>query len=177
MKRVELVGLHLEGTTGTPLVLLREDDAPHRILPIFVGASEAVAIAVALGGEQPQRPLTHDVMAALVQQLDARVDALEVTELSDGAFVASLALTGPHGQQRVDTRPSDGIALAMRVGAPLFVSEAVLDEAGAVVADDLDGDLDDDALDEETIDEAVAEFRTFLDDLDPADFAADIDDE
>lgn len=164
MKLVDLAGLHIEAATGAPMVLLREHDAPHRVLPIFVGGPEAAAIALALGGHTPPRPLTHDVMASLVEHLDARVDSVEVTELHDGAFLAHLTLSGPTGVQQVDSRPSDAIALAIRVGAPVFVSDEVLDQAAAVLTepDEHDDDLDEDEL--------VAEFRDFLDDVDPADF-------
>jgi bifunctional DNase/RNase len=162
MKLVDLIGLHIEATSGAPLVLLREHDAPHRVLPIFVGGPEAASIAVALSGQASPRPLTHDVMAALVQSLDAHVDAVEVTDLHNGAFLAAISVSGPGGGDRLDTRPSDAIALAVRLGAPLFVSDDVLDEAGAVIPE---------APDDEAIDEAVAEFREFLDKLDPASFA------
>lgn len=163
VKLVDLLGLHIEATSGAPLVLLREHDAPHRVLPIFVGGPEAAAIATALSGQFPSRPLTHDVMAALVETLDGHIDAVEVTDLRDGAFLAELAVSGPDGGRRLDTRPSDAIALAVRLGTPLFVSEAVLDEAGTVLPE---------APDEEAIDQTVAEFRSFLDDLDASDFNA-----
>jgi bifunctional DNase/RNase len=171
VKLVELVGLHLEAGSGAPLVLLREHDAPHRVLPIFVGGPEAAAIASALSGQAAPRPLTHDLMASLVESLDARVDAVEVTDLDDGAFLATISVSGPGGEHRLDTRPSDAIALAVRFGTPVFVSDEVLDEAGAVVPEAPDEEV----IDEEAIDEEVAEFREFLDDLDPAafeDFAA-----
>jgi bifunctional DNase/RNase len=167
MKLVELVGLHIEATSGAPLVLLREHDAPHRVVPIFVGGPEAASIALGLSGQPSPRPLTHDVMASLVDSLDARVEAVEVTDLRDGAFFAAISVTGPAGEHRLDTRPSDAIALAVRLGAPLFVSDEVLDEAGAVIAET----NDDATIDDSTIDETVAEFRDFLDELDPADFA------
>jgi bifunctional DNase/RNase len=162
MKLVELVGLSLEASTGAPIVLLREFDAPHRVLPIFVGGTEAASIAVALSGQAAPRPLTHDVMASLVEHLDAHVDAVEVTDLRDGAFVAEISLQGPGGGHRLDTRPSDAIALAVRLGAPLFVSDEVLDEVGAVVPE---------VPEEDEIDEVVAEFRDFLDEIDPDAFA------
>ncbi|HET6953732.1 MAG TPA: bifunctional nuclease family protein [Acidimicrobiales bacterium] len=159
MKHVDLIGLHLEASSGTPLILLREQDAPHRVLPIVVGGTEAAAIALALGDEPPRRPVTHDLMAALVESLGAHVDRVEVTELRDGAFHAELAMDGPTGAHRLDSRPSDAIALAVRVDAPLFVSEAVLDEAGAVLTEELD---------EESIEEEVARFRSFLDEVETA---------
>lgn len=173
MKRVDLVGLHVEAVSGTPLVLLREQDAPHRVLPIFVGGSEAASIAIALSGQSSPRPLTHDLMASLVESFEAHVDSVEVTGLRDGAFVAELALSGPSGGTRLDTRPSDAIALAVRVGAPLFVSDEVMDEAGTVFAEESDAaelGAGESPMDAEAIDEAVAEFRAALDTLDPADF-------
>lgn len=164
MKLVEVVGLHVEATSGAPLVLLREQEAPHRVLPIFVGGLEAASIGMALGGQSPPRPLTHDVMAALVQSLDAEIERVEVTEVRDGGFFAELTVTGTNGGCRLDTRPSDAIALAIRLHAPLFVSDAVLDEAGTVLQE---------VPDEEVIDGEVSEFRSFLDDIDPADFGTD----
>ncbi|MFN0092431.1 MAG: bifunctional nuclease family protein [Acidimicrobiales bacterium] len=167
MKRVDLAGLAMEGASGAPIVLLRERDAPHRLLPIFIGGVEAAAIAVAVGGVTPPRPLTHDLMAEMIRSLHVELDAVEITDLAEGAFLARIAMHGPLGEHRLDTRPSDAIALAVRLGAPLFVSEAVLDEAGASVLGDLEGP------DEASIDAAVDEFRAFLDDLDPAEFLTD----
>jgi len=161
VKRVDLIGLHVEATTGTPLVLLREQDAPHRVLPIFVGGHEAAAIAMVVSGQQPPRPLTHDLMASLVENLGAHLDSLEVTDLRDGAFLAELALSGPVGGCRIDTRPSDGIALALRLGTPLYASEAVLIAAGAQLSD---------VPDDGEIEAAVAEFRNALERLDASDF-------
>jgi uncharacterized protein len=161
MKRVSVAGLAVEETTRAPLVLLREDDAPHRVMPIFIGQSEATAIALEINGQTPPRPLSHDLMASLVDILDGQLEAVEVTELSGGIFIASLEVRGPGGSHRVDARPSDGIALALRLGAPLFVGEAVLDEAGTVPPVEID---------EEHIDETVDEFRSFLEGLDPSEF-------
>jgi hypothetical protein len=168
MKLVDLAGIHIDATTGAPIVLLREHDAPHRVVPIFIGGLEAAAIAMALSGQTSPRPLTYDIMAALVDALDARVDAVEVTELREGAFLAHLMVSGPTGRQQFDSRPSDAIAIAVRLGAPVYVSESVLDEAGTILDEET---LDEETIDEETIDVAVAEFRSFLDDLNPSDFA------
>src|SRR5215204_2896347 len=162
VKPVDLIGLTLEAGSGAPVVLLREHDVPRRVLPIFVGPTEATAIALALSGRLPPRPLTHDLLAVLVETLHARVERVEVTELREGTLLAELALSGPTGQRRLDSRPSDAVALAVRVDAPLFVSAAVLDEAGALLAET----PDDEAIDEEE----VARFRSLLDALGPADF-------
>lgn len=156
------MGIHVEATTGSPLVLLREHDEPHRLLPIFIGPNEAASIALVLGGESAPRPLSHDLMAALVGAVGAEIEAVEVTELREGTFIAALAVRTPTGELRLDTRPSDAIALAVRVGAPLYVHEDVLDEAASVPEGE--------ELDDEAIAEAVAEFRSFLDEVDPSTF-------
>ena len=158
MKAVEIAGLQVEATTGAPVVLLREQDSPHRLLPIFIGGPEAAAIALALNAQTPPRPMTHDLMASLVERLDARVDRVEVTGLREGVFFAELAVTGPDGARRLDSRPSDAIALAVRVHAPLFVDDAVLDEAGTQLTE---------AVDAQAIEEQVAAFRSSLESLDP----------
>jgi hypothetical protein len=143
-------------------VLLREHDEPHRVLPIFVGGPEAAAIALALGDERPPRPLTHDLLAEMVATLDVEVERVEVTALRDGTFFAELAVRGPTGSRRVDSRPSDAIALAVRLDAPLYASPEVLDEAGAILTY---------SPDEATIEQEVEQFRSTLEGIDPADFA------
>lgn len=145
------------------MVVLREHDAPHRVVPIVVGGAEAASIAVALSGETPPRPLSHDLLATLIRDLGARVDRVEVTALRDGAFLAELAVSGPQGGHRLDARPSDGIALALRVGAPVYMSETVLDAAGRVLVE---------RPDDHAIDQAVARFRGYLDRLDPGALSA-----
>jgi bifunctional DNase/RNase len=190
MKRVEVVGLHLESMNADAFLLLRELDPPHRLLPITIGAVEALSIAIGMSGELPATPLAADVMVELVEQLGARLAAVEVTGCVDGRFTAELTLRGPDGEQHIDTRPSDGIAVAVRVGAPMFVSDAVLDEAAAAVLDastivegpdaslDVEGPLDadltrivePDVCSAREIDTTIAAFRVFLAGLDPDDF-------
>jgi uncharacterized protein len=161
VKPIEVLGLSVEATGRSPILLLRERDAPHRVLPIFIGGQEALAIASALSGESPPRPLTHDLLAALVEELDAQVDHVEVTEVRDGTFVADLAVRGPSGGVSLDSRPSDAIALALRLDAPLFASDAVLEEAGTTVSIRAADDV---------IEENVTQFREFLDEVDPTEF-------
>lgn len=161
MLSVDLVGIQADPTAGAAVLVLREQQAPHRLLPIIVGGAEATSIAIAASGQQVGRPLTHDVMATLVDRFDAHVDAAEVTELRDGTFVATLALSGPMGEHRLDARPSDAIALAVRLDAPLLVSEQVLEAAGRLPVIEFDDD---------EIDAEVDEFSEFLAELDPEDF-------
>ncbi len=162
MKPVDLLGVQLDVTSGEYVVLLRESDEPRRVLPLFVGGPEASAIALGATGAVPERPHTHDVMAALVEQLGAQIERVEVTNLDEGVFHADLVVSGPEGASRIDARPSDAIALAVRTEARLLVSEAVLDEAAVEVTEA--------GADPDVIDAEVDEFRDFLADVDPADF-------
>lgn len=173
MKQVDLAGLGIEATAGAPVVILREHDEPHRLLPIFIGGLEAAAIAMAAAGQEPPRPMTHDLMATVLSDLGGRLDSVEVSELGEGTYAASLRIDGPMGDRLIDARPSDAIALALRLAAPVFVSDDVLDEAGSLPVVDLDQAADEEAMPEEAIDEAVAEFRTFLDDIDASQFELD----
>jgi bifunctional DNase/RNase len=163
MLLVDLVGIQMDPLSGASALVLREHDAPNRLLPIIVGGAEAASIAVAAQGHTMPRPMTHDVMASLVEQFHGHLDAVEITDLLDGAFVANLAVSGPTGDLRLDTRPSDAIALAVRLHAPLYVSEHVLDEAGTYPEPE-------GALDEAEIDVEVDQFREFLVGLEPEDF-------
>jgi uncharacterized protein len=181
------VGVHVEVASGTPVLLLREQDVPQRVVALYVGEIEAVAIALGLDGVALPRPMTHDLLAELIESLRAHVDHVEVTEIRAGTFIAEVAVTGPGGERRIDSRPSDAIALALRVDAPVFVSDAVLDESGAQlgVPDD-DTEVDDDStlddattldeVDEVVVDEELQRFRAFLADVEPSQFSTDPDD-
>ena len=170
MGLVEIFGLQIEASTRAPLVLLREVDDPHRVLPIFIGGPEALAIARGLQGVTADRPLTHDLLVQLLERTGNRLEDVAVTDLRNGTFFAELRLDGRSGRRVVTSRPSDALALAVRVGAPVYASEAVLDEAGAVLqsADD-EGEAAATAAGS-VPEEVVEEFRGFLENLEPADF-------
>jgi len=153
---VELVGVRIELPSNTPIVLLRELGG-DRYLPIWIGAGEATAIALALEGVEPQRPLTHDLLNTIVGRLDAVVDRVIVTELRDGIFFADLILSHGDSEITLSSRPSDAIALAVRTDAPISVVPGVLDEAGVEIRD-------------EEEEEAVTRFRSFLESVNPEDF-------
>ena len=167
MISVELIGIQVDPISGAAALVLREHDAPNRLLPIMIGQADASSIAIAASGTRLPRPMTHDLMANMVDALDGHLDAVEVTELHDGTFLANLTVSGPAGQRTIDTRPADAIALAVRMQAPMFVSEAVLEEAGALPIEQ--PETDQFAL-EASIDAEVDQFRAFLDELDPTDF-------
>ncbi len=153
---VELVGVRIELPTNQPIVLLREVGG-HRFLPIWIGAGEATAIAFALEGVEPQRPLTHDLFRQAVEALGARIDRVVVTELRDGIYYADLVFVRDGEEVIVSSRPSDAIALAARTSAPLYVFPSVLDEAGVEIRDEDDED-------------EVEKFRDFLESVTPEDF-------
>ena len=106
------------------VVLLREREG-SRVLPIWIGAAEGDSLALHLGGESLPRPLTSDLTARLLEAVGARVDRVEINRLSEKTFYATVRLR----DSEVDARPSDALNLAVRVGAPIFAAEAVLDEA------------------------------------------------
>lgn len=164
---VELMGLQVEPDTGAPIVLLRERTDPHRLLPVFIGTPEAIAIAVGIEGAMASRPLTHDLLIDVLEGADTTLERVDVTALEDDTFHAELVLQGPAGTRRVSSRPSDAIALAVRLHTPMFVTEAVLDAAGLDVLEVEEADAPMSAAE---IDETIEEFTTFLDDIDPADF-------
>src|SRR5213592_3009255 len=154
---MHLVGVRVELPTNNPIVLLREAEGEHRVLPIFIGAVEATAIAFALQGVVTQRPMTHDLMRDLLGELEVNVERIVITDLRDGTFFAEIEMTAGANSHSVSSRPSDAIALAARLGTPIFANEAVLEEAAVVVSDDED-------------EEEVEKFREFLEGVNPEDF-------
>lgn len=153
---LEVVGVRVEMPSNNPIVLLRESEG-HRYLPIWVGAVEATAIAYAQQGITPPRPLTHDLMRDILGALGVSVQEVRITALEDGVFYALIVFS--NGTQ-VSARPSDAIALALRVEAPIRGAEEVLDAAGIDLPDD------EPAPDEDQ----VEKFREFLDHVSPEDF-------
>ncbi|HZJ48657.1 MAG TPA: bifunctional nuclease family protein [Acidimicrobiia bacterium] len=153
---VELVGVRLQLPTNQPVVLLREA-AGTRFLPIWIGAVEATAIAYAVEGLVPQRPLTHDLLRLVAEGLGGTVARVVVTELRDAVFYADLVFERDGEEVHISARPSDAIALAARTGAPIFASPEVIEDAGIEIRDE----------DEES---EIEKFREFLDDLTPEDF-------
>jgi len=130
---VRVGGIVVDPESEVPVVLLRAVEDERLYLPIFIGGLEATAIATVLAQVELPRPMTHDLMVSLLVHVDVRVDRVTVTRLEEGTFYAEIALFDPHGGvMLVDARPSDSIALALRVGAPIYVARAVMAEAGAL---------------------------------------------
>jgi bifunctional DNase/RNase len=128
---VRVRGVTVDPQAGSPIVLLEEVQG-ERLMPIWVGIFEARAIAMEMEKVVPPRPMTHDLMKNLLDGMKAQVANIVITELKDNTFFARIALsTGGTGLQ-VDARPSDAIALALRVNAPIFVAKAVFDSSPAI---------------------------------------------
>ena len=121
---MEVVGVRVELPSNQPIVLLRESDGP-RYLPIWIGGSEATAIATALEGVVPPRPLTHDLMRSVIDALGALAVRVVITEMRDSVFYADLSLDISGREVHVSSRPSDAIALAVRTGTPVFAFPSV----------------------------------------------------
>ena len=124
-------GLMVDPITNMPIVVLREAEG-QRVLPIWVGVFEANAIALQVENVQTPRPMTHDLLKAVIDQLGGRVERIVVCELKENTFYATLHIHSPKGLVEVDARPSDAIALALRSGARIFVDEAVIQNARSV---------------------------------------------
>lgn len=159
---MELVGVRVEMPSSSPIALLREVGGAQRILPIFIGAPEATAIAFALEEVVTPRPMTHDLMQQLLDDLGVSLEKITVTELREGVFHAELELNASDGVHTVSSRPSDALALAARTGSPIYAAEEVLDEAA--YPEEADGDP-------EEQEEVVEQFKEFINSVDPEDFA------
>ena len=156
---MELVGIELERPPNIPCLVLREADGAGRILPIFIGGPEATAIAFALEQVETPRPMTHDLMKDLLDELGAQVERVVVTELRESTFFAEIILRSGDEVHVVSARPSDAVALAVRTGAPVFAEEDVLEVAGR-------------AAEEDVPEEVVEQFKEFIEQVNPEDFAS-----
>ena len=157
---MELVGVRVEVPANTPMVLLQETEGERRLLPIYIGSPEAASIHYALEGQQPPRPLTHDLFVTVLGDLGAQLEHVLITEVHEHTYFAELHLRLGEAEHVVSSRPSDAIALAVRSGAGIFADDALLDEVGQVPEPV--------AADE---DEIIDEFKDFIEHVSPEDFA------
>jgi bifunctional DNase/RNase len=157
MIEMNLVGVRVELPGNQPIVLLKESDG-ERYLPIWIGTSEATAIAFALQGVPTQRPMTHDLMKNILEELAVSVERILITELRDGTFYAVIQMARNGTAYEISSRPSDAIALAVRLSVPIFAHEDVLGEASIVIRED------------EEQEQEVQRFREFLENVRPEDF-------
>jgi len=159
---VRIASLSVDSVSNQPVIILRPVDESHaegRLVPIWIGQAEATAILLALQGITPPRPMTHDLLASVIGQMGATLSRVEITRIEGGTFYANLIVADENGAEReIDARPSDSIALAVRTGSPIYLSERVLEEAAVI------------EVAEEDEEDEVERFRAFLDHVDPSDF-------
>lgn len=163
---MKLVGVRVELPSNSPIVLLQETIGAERMLPIFIGQSEATAIALALEEVTTPRPMTHDLLRDVLVVLGANLSKVVITDLRDKTFYGELHIDVAGKTQIVSCRPSDALALAVRTGADVFAEAHVLDSAGFIPEPGEDDDDDD----EERAEEVLDEFREFIDNVNPEDF-------
>lgn len=154
---LELEGVRLEVPSSVPVMMLRESGGRRRVIPIYIGGPEASAIHYALEGIVPERPLTHDLLISMIDELGHQVDRLVLTEVRDHTYFAELRLDG--GEVAVSCRPSDGVAVAIRAGVQIFAEATLVDEVGREVASE--------ATEAEEI---IDDFREFINNISPEDF-------
>jgi bifunctional DNase/RNase len=158
---VDVVGVRVELPSNSPIVLLRERTG-SRYLPIWIGAPEAQAIVSAMEGVEPPRPQTHDLLTTVISSLGGALAGVEVVDLRDNIFFADLVIDQGGKTMRISSRPSDAIALAVRVQAPVFVTPQVLLDAGIEFS-------------EESEEDEIERFRELLEDVTVEDFLKDVD--
>ena len=162
MIEVRVAHLGLDRTTNTPVVILQEREG-ERVLPIWIGPAEASAIAMELAGVKFARPLTHDLLKQLIVGLGAELRKVIITQVKDNTYYAELHIYRGDTVIQIDARPSDSIALALRLKAPIFTSDALL----AVTSVDT-GDPSGEPGGPTPLD--ADQLKTYLQNLDPEDF-------
>ena len=151
--KVDKLGIDL--LTHDPVVILKDLEG-KRYLPILIGPFEATAIMLALEGQQVPRPLSHDLMRMLLETLSARLEHIVIHDIKDSTFFAKLVVRTNGEVQEIDARPSDGIALALRMQAPIYVSDKIV--------------LEETVPDKKAEQEDMQRFKRFIEELKPGDF-------
>ena len=157
---MQIYGVSFDMVGKQPIVLLKTVDG-NKFLPIWIGHPEAAAILMKLQGASTPRPMTHDLLSDLLDQMEAKCEKVSVTELRDNTFFASITLAVNGREIEVDSRPSDALALAVRAGAPIFAAEDVIAESAIEFEHEV-----------EDTEEVVDKFKEFLDNVTPEDFQA-----
>lgn len=155
---VDVVGIRVKVPHNQPIVVLKERDK-NRYLPIWIGIVEASAIGLAIQGVESPRPMTHDLLAQALVACRATLHTITITDLQAGTFYGQILLTTADGNEQIlDARPSDAIALAVRLGVPIQVAESVMDEASTVIEEQEDEEAQ------------IEAFKAFIDQVSPEDF-------
>jgi hypothetical protein len=161
MREMAIYGVSFDMVGKQPIILLKAVDG-NEFLPIWIGHPEAAAILMKLQGADTPRPMTHDLMSSIFDELEVECSQIAVTELRDNTFFATITLKVGDREIEIDSRPSDAIALAVRTEAPIFVAEDVIAESAIEFEHEV-----------EDTEEVVGKFRKFLDEVSPEDFGAE----
>jgi len=155
LKKMNLEGVRIEIPSQRPIILLKEEGG-NRYLPIWIGPFEASAIALEMSNIKTPRPMTHDLIINIIKSLNIKIDNIEISDLKENTFYAIINILDNESKIiRIDSRPSDAIATAVRSKCNIYVESKVLDSGGLVI---------------QTIDEEVEKFKDFLEHVDPEDF-------
>ena len=159
MQLMSIYGVSFDMVGKQPIVLLKTEEG-NKFLPIWIGHPEAAAILMKLQGQETPRPMTHDLFVDLVGQVGAECESVTVTELKDNTFYAQINLSVNGQTVEIDSRPSDALALAVRVDAPIYAADDVIEESAIEFEHEV-----------EDTEEVVEKFKDFLDNVSPEDFA------
>jgi hypothetical protein len=162
MQEMVIYGVSFDMVGKQPIVLLKTVEG-RRFLPIWIGSHEAASIMMRLQGQEPARPLTHDLIVEMLGELEATCVQITVTEVRENVFFAVMTLSVEGRTIEVDCRPSDAIAVAVRCGATIYAADDLLAEVGIEV--DQEGEAPDEG-------DVVEKFKAFLDQVSPEDFAS-----
>jgi uncharacterized protein len=155
MRQMKVDKLGIDLLTHDPVVILKDLEG-KRYLPILIGPFEATAIALALEGTQVPRPLSHDLMRTMLEALQASLEQIVIHDIKDSTFFAKLVVRQNGETREIDARPSDGIALALRMSAPIYVSDKIV--------------LEETVTDKKAEADEINRFRQFIEELKPSDF-------
>jgi uncharacterized protein len=168
MHEMHIYGVSFDLVGKQPIVLLKTAEG-NKFLPIWIGHAEAAAILMKLQSQSAPRPMTHDLMTDILEQLDAQLVKITVTELRENTFYAQITVVRDGQEIEVDSRPSDAIALAIRAEAPIYAAERVIEESAI--------EFEGEEVNEEQLEAEVSKFRSFLEDVTPDQFAVEEEDE
>jgi len=157
-----IYGVSFDLVGKQPIVLLKTADG-NKFLPIWIGHPEAAAILMKLQSQAPPRPMTHDLLSDMLEQLGATISRITVTELRENTFFAQITVTQDGQEIEIDSRPSDAIALAIRAEAPIYAADRVIEESAI--------EFEGEEVTEEQLEEEVVKFRSFLEQVTPDEFA------
>ena len=157
---LELVGVDVEAPANVPVMHLREQEGDRRVLSIYIGTAEASAIRLALNGATPPRPLTHDLLVNVFEDLGAHLNRVVITEVRNNTYFAELQVVHQGQRHAISCRPSDAVALAVRAEVPITASCELMDQVGLLI--DEEG--------EQAAEEMIDEFRDFIENINPEDF-------